>query len=410
MMIANLEFYPVGQGCFYAGAIKSDTKEFVIVYDCGTVSTRSFLKDSIIKFKNEYKKIDLLIVSHFDEDHVNGLKELLTGIACEKVIIPYYEPIVRLTLLINENLDNDYISFIRDPVSYLLNTDGFRVTEVIILRNGGEGGLNNNLIPIAPIEPSSSEINEGSELSINIDEKNDEKFREYVKEKEKDSYNSSDKIKYFSLPFRLKLSNESWEFIFYLKDFKNPSGLTGFKSGIDKLISKTKDNKLTSLFDEVFIPNIKSIYKKYLFKNINYTSLSVYHGPVKTCHHLVLWCNYQLFHRLIYSKEGVFKSGTLLTGDSFLKEDEDFDPFITYYSNYIEKCFLFQVPHHGSQKNWKPLPNGLEDIPVFVINHGLGRKKHPSKSVVDNIMSHSTFKDVISNNQTSNVCYKIILT
>ncbi len=80
MIEGNFKFYPVGQGCFYAGSIKNDIEEFVIVYDCGTISSRNYLLDSIDEFKRHYKKIDLLMISHFDEDHVNGVSELLTSI------------------------------------------------------------------------------------------------------------------------------------------------------------------------------------------------------------------------------------------------------------------------------------------------------------------------------------------
>ena len=90
MIKAKFKFHPVGQGAFYTGKVfqskrknaKIKGKEFNIVYDCGTKSTKSYLIDSIKEFKKDLDeaKLDVLILSHLDEDHINGVTELLKDI------------------------------------------------------------------------------------------------------------------------------------------------------------------------------------------------------------------------------------------------------------------------------------------------------------------------------------------
>lgn len=404
MIEGEFKFYPVGQGCFYGGSIKKNEEEFVIVYDCGTVSSRKFLLDSIAEFKRNFKKIDLLMISHFDEDHVNGLNELLTGITCEKVIIPYYSPITRLTLLSNYDSGDDYISFLKDPVSYLLNTDKFKINEVLIIQN--EDDNNSDFIAPEPKSPTENSNFENLKLEFDLIQKEeDENFKRDIRTQEGKDYVFSEKAKYFSLPFKISISNEFWEFVFYLKNFGKPLEIINFQREIDELLNKTKDNKLSSLFDKTFIPNIKNIYRKHINGDLNYSSLSVFHGPIANENLNLFGVSIRnSFHFPINRR----KSGTLLTGDSFLKKDEDYSPFYNYYSYYyIDKTLLFQVPHHGSWNNWRFFPNDLSNIPFYILNYGHKRKKHPNKYVLWDLITNSVFKNVLHNHQYQEIKYKI---
>lgn len=404
MIIGDFNFYPIGQGCFYGGSITTTENEFTIVYDCGTVSSYSFLSQSIQKFKYNYKRIDLLMISHFDKDHVNGLKELLTNIKCEKVIIPYYEPILRLTLLNNSDSDDDYISFLKDPIFYLLNSDDFNVGEVVILENGNEN--NPDLRAPEPKSPTPRENLEILKLAYDsFESQEDNSFKSRVISNEGITYEAKN-IRYFSLPFKISISNNFWEFVFYLKELDNQNNISIFETEINKLIALTVDQKITSLFNSSFIPIIKKLYKDHVNKNLNYTSLVVYHGPTISSYFSLI--RSAILRYPIQRHNNNNCSGTLLTGDSFLKENCDFEPFFNYFSQYyIDKIFILQVPHHGSINNWNLLPNGLEDIPYYLINHGYKRKKHPHKNVIMNIISFSTYKQILMNHQFKNVNYII---
>lgn len=73
-------YHGIGQGMFYTGKIDFGNGEpaFNFVYDCGTSSRQQLLKNAITAYHaNCSHSIDLLILSHFDDDHINGLDSLL---------------------------------------------------------------------------------------------------------------------------------------------------------------------------------------------------------------------------------------------------------------------------------------------------------------------------------------------
>lgn len=64
--------HPVGQGAFYSEIFSVRKKKlFTAVYDCGS-NNKGRLKTNIEKLGT----IDLIFVSHFHEDHINGIKEI----------------------------------------------------------------------------------------------------------------------------------------------------------------------------------------------------------------------------------------------------------------------------------------------------------------------------------------------
>ncbi|WP_135386884.1 hypothetical protein [Escherichia sp. E2593] len=74
----------------------SGNSTFNIVYDCGSTSRTTIINKihSLPKwFKNTHgsRVIDMLVISHFDDDHVNGLEELLRLYRVKKLVLPYTE-------------------------------------------------------------------------------------------------------------------------------------------------------------------------------------------------------------------------------------------------------------------------------------------------------------------------------
>lgn len=95
--------YPIGQGIFSAQIIRGPEEKYVCVYDCGSTDG----SDNIPTYANELaheagRKINLLVVSHFDADHVNGVKELDKIFKIEKIVIPYLSRQERILFLLNK--------------------------------------------------------------------------------------------------------------------------------------------------------------------------------------------------------------------------------------------------------------------------------------------------------------------
>lgn len=87
---------PVGQGGFYTEIFKSDDpdeKDFCVVYDCGSF-TGFEPKRTIPWAIPDGQDIDILFISHFDNDHIKGIKELSKRRKIKTIIMPLLEKYV----------------------------------------------------------------------------------------------------------------------------------------------------------------------------------------------------------------------------------------------------------------------------------------------------------------------------
>ena len=77
--------YPVGHGGFAAEFIG----DMCVAYDCGSNSNVTYITRSIDNLKNNgVKHIDYLVISHFDKDHVNSIRLLISKIKVVKALVP----------------------------------------------------------------------------------------------------------------------------------------------------------------------------------------------------------------------------------------------------------------------------------------------------------------------------------
>ena len=64
--------HPVGQGAFYSEIFSAHKKKlFTTVYDCGSNNKRSLTTET-----KQLDKVNLVFISHFHEDHINGINEI----------------------------------------------------------------------------------------------------------------------------------------------------------------------------------------------------------------------------------------------------------------------------------------------------------------------------------------------
>ena len=93
MDILHRTLHPSGHGAFFTERIRQDGKDDVIVvYDCGAkdVEERELLKKEVDEFFDSNDKIDILFISHFDSDHVNGIEFLKPYISDKtKLVMPF---------------------------------------------------------------------------------------------------------------------------------------------------------------------------------------------------------------------------------------------------------------------------------------------------------------------------------
>lgn len=123
--------HPVGQGFFYSCKLSIENKvRFRMVFDCGSLTAKAGQAEV-----DEYRKdpdylkekvLDLLVLSHFDADHINHIKRLLQGVKIKRLVMPFISFEERLFLSIRyvtELPDGDnpdgIVDFIINPLSAL---------------------------------------------------------------------------------------------------------------------------------------------------------------------------------------------------------------------------------------------------------------------------------------------------
>ena len=112
-MVFKRVLHPVGQGAFFTEQFFDNAGKavFNVAYDCGSFTSLPNLVE--YEIRNTFEKnahIDLLFISHFDEDHVNKLMVLQSQTKIDKdtkVVIPFKYPYLLMVM------DEDYPSLSR---------------------------------------------------------------------------------------------------------------------------------------------------------------------------------------------------------------------------------------------------------------------------------------------------------
>lgn len=394
-----MQFRPVGQGCFYSGRLKlnSSASEYHFVYDCGSNSDHKFIDREIDRFNSKIGTlpIDMVIVSHFDHDHVNKVKKLISGRRVKRLILPYITLEERLFICAkSESNDEDYINFIRDPLQYFITGGGndFNIDEIDVIGDDGEQQPENNLdTPPEPINPKGDPFTDDMlrikfSDSIRTDSveipKGDEFFQNIPKKTGRTT------LSYYPRPLDLMV-DFLWEFRFYLRKRSDLTLIADFNSSVKRIKQKHGIVMNEDLFGDVVRKELRTEYKNN-FGDVNSTSLVVFHSPT-----FDLTGTRVIIHRTrpfhFRHARAMHPFGTLLTGDINLRNHNDFADFTGYFVNYLPKVSFFQIPHHGSHLNWnfQAHPNPLYDFNYYIVNYGIGRKHHPSIRVLDEILTQS---------------------
>ncbi len=89
MMIRS--FLPIGQGASYMErfrAVDDDGQNITVLYDCGSSTSVDHLKNCLRDNLNDGSTIHAVFISHFDEDHINGLPFILENYVVKHLFIP----------------------------------------------------------------------------------------------------------------------------------------------------------------------------------------------------------------------------------------------------------------------------------------------------------------------------------
>lgn len=376
------KFRNIGQGLFYTAI----SKDFSFVYDCGSESKQGLLEPAVKSFINELKnnsskkdELDLLILSHLDDDHVNGVEDLLKSLKIHTVVIPYLSPLERLLLAYKSKEKSDsYYELLKDPFEYFSERG---VKQIIVIT--GEKGKNEYLLSSEYIDSNREpEFNlenfRGTSLIEDFDQLEDSEEETQIKDEEGISGQE------ISSTIKVKKSGTiragiGWEFSFFAYDNNEDT-----RKHFDKIIEGfSKEDLLYNLSTRRKRAELRKKYKGIIsgklnnkkINDINNSSLVLLHRPL--CRNLLTridsiqkGSNYVLglnkntkqekafyLHKSISRLNLTYRyphhrinSGTLLFGDIDVRKD--LKQIFDFFGKKLEDTGIILVPHHGSENNW----------------------------------------------------------
>ncbi|MGX2967891.1 MBL fold metallo-hydrolase [Ursidibacter sp. B-7004-1] len=380
------EFWAVGQGLFSSGKVLSGgNTAFSWVYDCGSTPDKKTkqtkeLDLAIQQMKSQYNDLDLLAISHFDQDHINGISKLLSKYQKVKyILLPYYPLWQRLIIAkyLGVTSDSPNFNFFIDPVKFII--DQFHQIETILLLPS-----NDQYIPEEPIAPNSKEL-----IFNTIDTQNNEfENRSYSK-----------KVKW--LEPKTRLIFDRVEFVPYNTPFDKlkirPANKSNFQQDVAKLIAKKSLNiqAIKNLYDKYFTHKLNKSYSRNiisLFLYISYLNKSpsriISYQETENKRSAFLFSN-NAWNVSSLNKD--YRDAILYSGDAFLNAKYQLnDLFSVLGKKRIDRIACFQVAHHGSKYNWqKGLANQLKPyISIFCADPDAGYH-HPHSPVVFDFIQHN---------------------
>lgn len=136
MVSLTIDFHPVGQGLFSSGEVSvSGLPDFNYIYDCGTSSKQDLLDAAIINYQRNIDAIDMVVISHFDKDHISGLEKLLAHTKVKLLLLPMLSLEQRLLIAFAENIPigSKYMRFLRNPIAYISSLPNAKVAHIVMV-------------------------------------------------------------------------------------------------------------------------------------------------------------------------------------------------------------------------------------------------------------------------------------
>ena len=388
---ATCTFHGVGQGLFYSAIInaKKGKKQytFSFVYDCGASKKQTRLTQSIEDFvdvlpmhSDTKPKLDLLIISHFHQDHISGLPKLLKLVDVDMVILPYTAPEMLLLYAIDaEPLDPFLRTFYSDPVTAIA---GYGVNRIIQCVNNEDGYKESR--------QQSDDYNE-SRYNQNLDNVKLE-FERII-----DQYPiNKTQVQVVQKLQKASVIQADWQFLFW-NDSKPSQNLTEYVDEINKYRLK---NNFLDVAHLIANPSFIRTLKKTCINNniLNQMSIIVHHRPVNAKASTLFFngpnlcnnskCDCPIMPRFYHQRK--YNCATLLTGDielDRLNDKSDSSSTATEILN--EHTDVLLVPHHGSGMKWDAIDYRLKESPVFVLSYGITNQYgHPDATTISNILKN----------------------
>lgn len=429
-------FHGVGQGLFSSGSLVmlngTAISEFNWVYDCGTSSSQHYLDNALGDLKRHIRPpagqrpyLDLVTISHFDADHINGLVKLLDRFDVGDLLLPYMPLWQRLVIAFNAHRGHRsrLTSFLVNPVAFIAAVPECNVKRILFASSGPtleEPSRDTGISP-KPERPRSpgderAERRRAESISVEVDTEDLSNLgaaddKRFDASHMAGAARTGTSVAFMKIGAALVVA-DCWEFMPYNDAQLAPMASAAFRNEVSRLridlLGTVKSVTTRAL--EV----LKTLYaKEFNFngqaENSNLISLFLYAGPTDSCTADVyagcLWEPYwNWLNRLDWMDwldwldwldcvESIptCKGSLLYTGDGYLDTDLRFASMKAFLSPHrVKNLAALQVMHHGARANWHA---GLADkirpeFSVFSSNPLHRRYRHPHTEVIEDFTSY----------------------
>ncbi|MCL2261112.1 MAG: MBL fold metallo-hydrolase [Fibromonadales bacterium] len=354
-------FHPVGQGAFYSERYSFNNKEFTVVYDCGSTTLRwRKLENKIKSAFPEGHTIDILFISHFHADHINGIETLKKHCNIKRVVLPLLDSEAKTLVKVANMIDCNYSD-----------------TELIDNPNYFFGG-NTQVIAINPTKINQDEHGISLEETIDISKTTASRFASGT------AFVPFARTNWLFIPFNYKHGGRKTQFVHALRRY----GLT--------LVDIDTTDKIQT--------HKSSVAKAYndVDGDLNENSMALFSGP-KTSKKVY---HFQQPHRSRWHHNHfrlTLESGCLYMGDIDLTEPKIVTDLKSKLKNVISFIGTLQVPHHGSIKNFDNFILD-ENIQCAVFSYGTTNSYgHPSDRVISDVIANEIYPLFVTEEQSSMV-------
>ena len=366
-------FHPVGQGAFYTERFESANNRFTIVYDCGSTTLSKKQLDNKIKtsFPKDHQ-IDILFISHFHADHINGIETLKKHCKIKTVVLPELTHSAKILLKIVYYIENSFekLSFekfeqlIEAPLSFFDEEH----TQIVMIEPVKEGLQSHDVLSPETIDTSSP--------------------------REIKTLPCGSAFSYPQAP--------SWLFIPF--NHKQEERRKQFEEAIaSKGILLTTLNDISEITKQE--KRLREVYDT-IDGDLNENSMILYSGPEECSIFKIpfLVSRSLSFFRGYQDNWPTFQAGCLYTGDINWTAGD----FLNELSKFSRCLGTIQIPHHGSRHNFNKSLLELQYQGCAIFSFGSNNSYgHPADSVVEEVVKEGILPCLVTEDPSSIVIQDI---
>lgn len=392
-------FHAIGQVLFASGNLRHSDRpyQFRWVYDCGTHSPRRLLTDALARYQTDDPgDLDLLALSHFDKDHINGVSQLIASRSRVRLLLLPYMPLwQRLFVAFAQGVGPaDFeMQFFINPVAYIRDIGRDRVDEIVFVPSSEEPGPSPEQDRLPEGDQPSGERDESWRISREVENPAGREADDFDAMQATGAGASVHMLKAGSA---LRVAN-LFEFVPYNDARYAGSVDPTFRAKVEQLTIRVLSNPTTT---QGHLKDLKDLYDLQFGKQLrNEISLFLYGGLLATTplhqRGVDVWTasNSTANHGLHTWWSGRSDRGgaVLYTGDGTLDSPTRLDALVRHlHGARISRLGALQVMHHGSKYNWH---QGVADkiapsISVFCSDPAHRGYQHPHGEVVRDFLPY----------------------